>query len=261
MDYPLGLQVSQLSRMVGGANDHLTGGLPPNLESQFKTSWFQQLTGRDAVTAAINELANDARKSMDTVLPYRPSLEAARASYAADRNLVLRGVRMRIISATVDGNDPAEIEHTKNLQRIGVQRKVLPDVNVRLVIVDNEAALISSQPHVGFADAPVILTRNVGTVLIISSLFEQYWRQAMSHDHALRHRSRDPLTPLQENLIGDVIAGLTSTAIAKKNNLSLRTTERMLDDLNKHFGTTNRVTLTAEAVRLGWGFGAKPRLT
>lgn len=179
--------------------------------------------------------------------------------YYADRNAnelelenLARGVRYRAVYATM------ALEHGDYLSdnvipsvKAGEEARTLPEVPVKLMIFDEECAVVS--PSILDADG----SRSalwIGPSPLLSAvigLFEMCWRVALPFD--VRKRPSGPfLQPSERRLLALLAAGLSDEQVVRAMGVSRRTLFRYLEVLLTRTGAANRFQLALYAVRNGW---------
>jgi len=99
MNDPFNELAMQLSRLVGDTNGYIVGGVPPTpLIRNDELGDSEWIEGSGRIEGVLSELAMTASSTQVGVLPYRPSLETLRTSFALDKAMLERGVRARNIT-------------------------------------------------------------------------------------------------------------------------------------------------------------------
>jgi DNA-binding CsgD family transcriptional regulator len=208
------------------------------------TDLVRVLTDRREIGALSVELSLSAQQdvlSLETEHFSRaPDPRSARALPA---DLVARGVRFRNIYSR-----PAlEIEGARQMLQASIaagwQCRIYPSMPMKMVLVDERAALLPLGPT-GMEGA--MLVRAPVVVAALRAYFELLWSRAVPVDGG-----PTDLTAEQGSVLRLVLTGMTDAAIARHLSVSERTVRRHIGTLLHRFGVTNRVALAAAAVREG----------
>ena len=203
------------------------------------------VTDRAEIGALSVELALSARTdllSLETEHFSRPP--DPRSARTLPAEVVERGVRFRnIYSRAVLEIDGAR-EMLQRSVEAGWECRVYPELPMKLVLVDDRAALLPLSPT-GMEGA--LLVRAPVIVAALRGYFELLWSAAVPVEGATVK-----LTPEQDQVLRLVLTGMTDAAIARHLGVSERTVRRHVGALQEILRASNRVTLAAAAVRDGW---------
>jgi DNA-binding CsgD family transcriptional regulator len=205
----------------------------------------QVLTDRSEIGSLSVELALSARHdlmSLETGYFTRPP--DPRSARTPPSEVVDRGVRFRNIYA----RSALEVAGAQEMLRAsldgGWQCRVYPELPMKLVVVDERAALLPLG-RTGMEGA--VLVRAPVVVAALRGYFELLWnRSTPIGDGSAK------LAPEQDQVLRLVLTGMTDQAIARHLNVSERTVRRHVGALLVELGASNRVTLAVAAVRDGW---------
>ena len=205
----------------------------------------QVLTDRDEIGALSVEICLSAQHdvaSLETEHFTRPP--DPRSARVLPAEVVERGVRFRNIYTRAALEIPGAREMLRASQEAGWQCRVYPHLPMKLVVVDERAALVPLGPT-GIEGA--LLVRAPVITAALKSYFELLWNRAVPVDG-------DPvkLPPEQDQVLRLVLTGMTDGAIARHLGISERTVRRHVGALLEELGASNRVTLAVAAVRDGW---------
>jgi DNA-binding CsgD family transcriptional regulator len=168
----------------------------------------------------------------------------------AELALLDRGVRFRAIYASEVLDHPALVARLSAMAERGEQARVLPQVPLKLLIVDGKTAILplagenppDSRPS-GQARAVVVTDSVLTNALQV--LFDQLWAQATP----LRLTSTaDPVT----DLINLLATGMKDETIARQLGISSRTLRRRISQAQDQLGATSRFQAGIQAARHGW---------
>jgi DNA-binding CsgD family transcriptional regulator len=207
------------------------------------------LTDRQEISALSVELCLSARHqvhSLETEHFTRPP--DPRAVRSLPPELVARGVQFRNVYAKAVLDLPGARQMLHAAVESGWQCRVYPRLPMKMVLVDEQAALLPLGPT-GMEGA--LLVRAPVIVAALREFFELVWRSAIPIDGAGSLPAAE-LPAEASQVLKLVLAGMTDAAIARYLGISERGVRRQVGTLLKHFGATNRITLAVSAVRKGW---------
>lgn len=176
-------------------------------------------------------------------------------SYANEIELenLARGVRYRAVYGRL-AIERAEYLAANVLPcgKAGEDARILPEVTVKLLIIDDECAVVSPG-----GDGDVLLVRRSALFDVLAGLFDVCWHSALPLD--LDVDGAGPVRPSERRLLGLLAAGLTDDQVAGALGISRRTVFRYLESLMTRTGTTNRFQLAVYATRKEWISALQPR--
>ncbi|MEV4313853.1 LuxR C-terminal-related transcriptional regulator [Actinocrispum sp. NPDC049592] len=203
------------------------------------------ITDREEIGALSVELCLSAQHevaSLETEHFTRPPDPRSARSLPAE--VVERGVSFRNIYSKAALEVPGAAEMLRKSQDAGWLCRVYPDLPMKLVLVDERAALLPLGPT-GMEGA--VLVRAPVITATLRTYFELLWSRAVSIDG-----TPAKVPPEQDQVLRLVLTGMTDGAIARNLGISERTVRRHVQALLNALGATNRVTLAVAAVREGW---------
>ncbi|MBB1159886.1 helix-turn-helix domain-containing protein [Amycolatopsis dendrobii] len=156
-----------------------------------------------------------------------------------------RGVRYRAVYGRLALERPEYVaENILPCGKRGEEARVLPEVPVKLLIVDDCAALSG-------ADRTVLLIRSCGLFDALAGLFDMCWQVALPLGLA-DDTSGPEIRPSERRLLALLAAGLTDDQVARVLGVSRRTMFRYLENLMARTGAANRFQLALHATRNDW---------
>jgi sugar-specific transcriptional regulator TrmB/DNA-binding CsgD family transcriptional regulator len=163
-----------------------------------------------------------------------------------------RGVRYRAVYATQAlSRQDYLAENVLPSVRAGEEARTLPDVPVKLMIFDDECAVVSPSAPDEEVGRSALLVRSCSLLSALAGLFEMCWRAAMPFD--VKDQLSGPyLQPAERRLLSLLAAGLGDEQVVRALGISRRTLFRYLDALMSRTGAANRFQLALYAVRNEW---------
>lgn len=208
-----------------------------------------EVISSDAVSERIRQLERGVREEI-RAFDSPPYYTDADANQVELDNLG-RGVRYRVVYAT------AALERADYLAdnvlpgvRGGEEARTLPHVPVKLMLFDDDCAVVSPS-MAGGTDRSALLIRPCSLLAAVTGLFEMCWRAALPFD--IRDRpTAQHLQPHERRLLGLLAAGMGDDQAARALGVSRRTLFRYLEGMMARTGAANRFQLALHAVRNGW---------
>ncbi|GAA1703563.1 LuxR family transcriptional regulator [Fodinicola feengrottensis] len=203
-----------------------------------------------AVRNRIHQLEKSARAEI-RALDSPPYYAVSNANDVELENLG-RGVRYRAVYAKAALVESAYLaENVSPCIKAGEESRTLPELPAKLLIVDDECAVVAlSQPEADVGRL-ALLIRPSSLLSALIGLFEICWRSALPLD--LRGEPNGPyLQPSERRLLGLLAAGMGDEQAARSLGVSRRTLFRYLEGLMSRTGAANRFQLALYAVRNRW---------
>ncbi|MFI5728857.1 LuxR C-terminal-related transcriptional regulator [Kribbella sp. NPDC051587] len=202
--------------------------------------------GRDAIEARIDDMLRGAtEQAVGTDTPPYVADGSSQVS-GAELALLDRGVRFRAIYASEVLDHPGWVTRLSSMADRGEQSRVLPQVPVKLLIVDGSTAMLPLAGDTPTTTQPraVIVTDSVLTSAL-QVLFDQLWRQATPLHLAAAE------TP-DTQLLNLLASGMKDEAIARHLGISPRTLRRRITHLQDSLNATSRFQAGLNAGLRGW---------
>jgi len=183
-----------------------------------------------------------------------PPGENTAETAAADRGIRIRCLLERGVLDELGAPD----EVVDSLQR-GLELRVVEELPLKLVLADDDLALVPLAVAPGGEPGAVLLQRS-GLLAALDALFESVWRRAYPLELTRSGEGvlladdleTDAPTALDRQILGLLLAGLTDQAVATQLDLSLRTVQRRLRHLQDLASVNSRMQLGWFAARNGW---------
>ncbi|RLK60880.1 helix-turn-helix transcriptional regulator [Actinokineospora cianjurensis] len=203
-----------------------------------------------AIAQRIQQMELSARKEIRR-LDSPPYFTEGHVNNAELEQLARGDVTYKVVYARAAIEDPGR--YAQNVQpcvAAGEQARVLPEVPVKLTIVDQQFATVSLPVAEADVNRSLLVVRPSSLLSALIGLFEASWRLAVPlHAGA---RAPSPVQPIEQRLLGLLAAGANDDSIARQLGVSRRTVFRHLQRLMDHAGATSRFQLAVHAVRHRW---------
>lgn len=175
--------------------------------------------------------------------------EAYEASAKLDREWLARGGSMRtIFTEGIQHESLAWAFASRPVTEGGLVR-MSASLPMQLLIIDRVVAVVQVDPLV--SEAGALFIREPGIVSALISLFEVYWMQSREID---AQPGKDPgeLTAQQRVVIGLLELGHKDESIARHLGVSVRTTNKIINETMGELGAESRFQAGVLAARAGW---------
>ncbi|HET6738205.1 MAG TPA: transcriptional regulator TrmB, partial [Kribbella sp.] len=178
--------------------------------------------GREAIEARIDDMLRGAtEQAVGTDTPPYVADGSSQVS-SAELGLLERGVRFRAIYAAEVLDHPGWVERLRSMAERGEQSRVLPQVPVKLLIVDGTTAMLPLAGGSSRSGQPrAVVVSDSALTSALQVLFDQLWGQATPLRLAA---SADP----NQTLINLLASGMKDEAIARQLGVSGRTLRRRI---------------------------------
>ncbi len=214
---------------------------------------FDVVEGRDSIEARIHDLLRMAR--YEAVGIDTPPYVAAGSAQVSDAELGLlrRGVRFRSLYASEVLDEPALVARIHWMAERGEQSRVLPQVPMKLLIVDAEAAVVLLSGEERGQQALSVVAGRSAFTRGLQAMFDQLWMHASairigaSGDDAQQRPDADTV-----GLIDLLAAGMKDDSIARHLGVSARTLRRRVAMLLDGLDSTGRFQAGVRAAQRGW---------
>ncbi|NUT35576.1 MAG: response regulator transcription factor [Hamadaea sp.] len=204
--------------------------------------------GERAAVDMMMELVGLARHEV-AVLDAPPYVDHG-ASAKAEQSLFDRNVRSRAIYATAALELPGRYDVIMAAIRSGERARSLPDVPIKMIVVDGERALLPLSVRDGRIGSVIVVHPSL-LASALAALFESLWERAAPL-HADAPAVPDDLDELDRALLALLGSGLKDEAMARQLGVSLRTLGRRITRLLDRLGATSRFQAGIQAARRGW---------
>jgi DNA-binding CsgD family transcriptional regulator len=189
----------------------------------------------------------------DVLTCNRPPFLTAAEPAAVDAQVELqdRSMRSGVVHKAIwwEGlfDDPVASAVAETGMANGEQTRILADVPLKLVIGDDQRAMLPLDPT-DLTDGATLVIHPSGLLTALISIFDTLWTLATPISSA---RSAD-LTERERTILTLMVAGATDDVIARRLGTSRRTIIRHTANLFDRLGAKTRFQAGAQAVRRGW---------
>jgi sugar-specific transcriptional regulator TrmB/DNA-binding CsgD family transcriptional regulator len=196
----------------------------------------ETLHGRDVISERVEQLHAQARQQV-CVFDKPPRVEEQPGP--AQHRALRRGVVYRTVYERASLDAPGRLEEVRRGVEAGEEARVLPQLPVKLLLVDRRWAMVPISA--GVADHALVV-RSSGLLDGLVSLFEQQWQRALPlFGAAGSDDAGDLLTML--------LTGMTDETIARRLGIGLRTVQRRVRALMDELGADTRFQAGFQAAR------------
>lgn len=208
------------------------------------------LKGRANASRRIEELGAKARETFWGLVPAHVDDIVAPAEESPDLPLLDRGIKMRTVYLQSMTVSKQGLEFAAFMHKRGNEVRATPTLPMRLLIVDQEIAIMPLNPEVESAGA--VIHRSPAVVALALALFDAYWSRA-TELFAPEDRGGDsPLTPHEAEVLRLLAGGAKDEQVARLLGISLRTARRITANLSDRLDATSRFELGVAAAKRGW---------
>ncbi|GAA0453518.1 hypothetical protein Aca07nite_65910 [Actinoplanes capillaceus] len=212
---------------------------------------IEVVTGVEAIRHRFAQVQHAARRQVRTFVT-TPFVAVPPGANPVESQMVAQGVRYRVVIDQPALSSPGVVAETMESLRQGVEIRVTESLPIKLMLADDELALVPLTVAAGEEPGAVLLHRS-GLLTAMDALFETVWRHAHPLDLAgFGEPAADVITALDRTILALLLAGLTDQAVATQLDLSLRTLQRRLRHLMDLAGVQTRMQLGWHAARHDW---------
>ena len=167
-----------------------------------------------------------------------------------DLPLLERGLRMRTIYLQSMTASKQALEYASAMHRLGGEVRATPTLPMRLLIFDQEIAIMPMDPENPTAGA--VIHRSPAVVAVALSLFDSYWARATELFDPDDRADDTPLTPHEAEVLRLLAGGAKDEQVARLLGISLRTARRITANLSERLDAASRFELGVAAAKRGW---------
>ncbi|MEG3628472.1 LuxR C-terminal-related transcriptional regulator [Streptomyces poriticola] len=236
---PLDRDIRARRALAEQTREAIMAFLPVFETSQFsreKESRFEVLEELGQVRAVIADLTARTHSEILTAQPGGARGEGIlKEATPRDRAALDRGVRMRVLYQHTARFSPGTAAYVDQVSELGAQVRTLDDRFSRLLVFDEETAIISLPGnHLG-----AVVVREPHMVAFIVETYERLWLAAEPYAVAFGARA-EVAGDVQQAIVRLLIEGLTDASIATRLGMSVRTCRRHIADIMEELGAQSR---------------------
>jgi len=213
----------------------------------------ERLEGLDAVRNRIAELSFFARTSVKAIHPGGPQSAASiEASRPLDRRAARRGMSIQVVHERSVLSDELNCTYLHELVLLGVRVKITDRLPQRLIILDDQVAVVPIDPADSRRGALVV--RQPALVAGLMDLFEHAWTAANDPPWAAPEHGDglEEVTETDRRILALLAEGSTDEVAAREFGISVRHLRRSIARLMAELGARSRFEAGVEAARRGW---------
>ncbi|MER7245976.1 helix-turn-helix transcriptional regulator [Kribbella sp. NPDC000426] len=167
-----------------------------------------------------------------------------------DRHHLDRGIEIRYIYSEAFWKRPGAPEFVQLLTSLGGTVRITPSVPFRLVIFDDESAVMGIDPDDHTVGAVVHHSRAV--VRLAMELHLNLWDRAVDPLKEERWAREGGISAQEAEFLRLLVHGATDEQVARKLGVSMRTVRRIAAKLSEQVGASGRFELGVRAAQRGW---------
>ena len=216
------------------------------------SSIMEIITGADAITSRWEHAQKTAtqRIRMTDRPPYYAGAQVEGMRIQLER--MAEGLPFQTLYDAAILNEPHHLHRTRIAIEAGEDARVLPDVPIKLVLVDDELAFLVLLNSAETREPTVILIYQSALLDSLSELFNQLWSRGVPMPSGDLPELSEDLPTDQRRLIALMASGLKDEAIALEMDLAPRTIRRKVQELYRTLGVRNRFQAGIAIKERGW---------
>ncbi|WP_329005240.1 LuxR C-terminal-related transcriptional regulator [Kribbella sp. NBC_00709] len=208
------------------------------------------LKGRANASRRIEELALKARDTFWVLAPAHIENIAEVADNSPDFDMLERGIKIKTVYLQSMAASKQAIEYASKMHRLGCEIRATPTLPMRLLIVDQEIAIMPMDPDSPTAGA--VIHRTPAVVSVAIALFDAYWSRGTEMFDPDDRDDDAPLTPHEAEVLRLLAGGAKDEQVARLLGISLRTARRITANLSDRLDAASRFELGVAAAKRGW---------
>ncbi|WP_460958647.1 hypothetical protein [Parasphingorhabdus pacifica] len=211
---------------------------------------LQIVRGAKRVGWAAYELQSNANVLVQGVA--KPPYAATGALDSLESRKLAEGVEFQVLYDRSALARPPQLELTSRLVAMGEQARVIHVAPTKLVVVDNEVALLPLTASEQTVESAVVI-RSSAMLGAMVRIFEDLWRFAAPFTADQELLNGEVMPSEEERWILSLLAsGATDDTIGRLMGFSARTAHRRVRELVARLGVETRFQAGMQAVKLGW---------
>ncbi|HZX09283.1 helix-turn-helix transcriptional regulator [Kribbella sp.] len=208
------------------------------------------LKGRANASRRIEELALKTKDTSWGLVPAHFDESVPKTLRSPDVELLDRGIRMRTVYLQSMTASKQAMEYAETMHRLGGEIRVTPTLPMRLILFDQEIAIMPMDPDNPTAGA--VIHRTPAVVSVAIALFDAYWSRASEMFDPDDRDDETPLTPHESEVLRLLAGGAKDEQVARLLGISLRTARRITANLSERLDAASRFELGVAAAKRGW---------
>ncbi|WP_329483767.1 LuxR C-terminal-related transcriptional regulator [Kribbella sp. NBC_01484] len=208
------------------------------------------LQGRANASRRIEELGLKATESFWGLLPAHVDDTILPLERSPDLPLLERGLKMRTVYLQSMTTSKQAHDYAAMIHRLGGEVRATPTLPMRLLIFDQEIAIMPMDPENPTAGA--VIHRTPAVVSVALALFDAYWARATEMFDPDERDDDSPLTPHEAEVLRLLAGGAKDEQVARLLGISLRTARRITANLSERLDAASRFELGVAAAKRGW---------
>ncbi|TCC32079.1 helix-turn-helix transcriptional regulator [Kribbella speibonae] len=208
------------------------------------------LKGRANASRRIEELALKAKDTFWGLVPAHFDDSVPKAERSPDFEHLGRGLKMRTVYLQSMTASKQALEYAAMMHKLGGEVRMTPTLPMRLLIFDQEIAVMPMDPESPTAGA--VIHRTPAVVSVALALFDAYWSRATEMFDPDDRDDETPLTPHEAEVLRLLAGGAKDEQVARLLGISLRTARRITANLSERLDAASRFELGVAAAKRGW---------
>ncbi|MFI6678526.1 LuxR C-terminal-related transcriptional regulator [Kribbella sp. NPDC050470] len=208
------------------------------------------LKGRANASRRIEELGLKARETFWGLVPAHIDDTIQPMDRSPDLPLLERGLKMRTVYLQSMTASKQALDYAAAMHRLGGEVRATPTLPMRLLIFDQEIAIMPMDPENPTAGA--VIHRSPAVVSVALALFDSYWSRATELFAPEDRDDNTPLTPHEAEVLRLLAGGAKDEQVARLLGISLRTARRITANLSERLDAASRFELGVAAAKRGW---------
>jgi DNA-binding CsgD family transcriptional regulator/sugar-specific transcriptional regulator TrmB len=208
------------------------------------------IDGIDNIRSLMDDLARNCTTSVDALSPGGGLSEAAiRSATPLDLEALARGVHMRTLFQHTARKHWPTAQYAARTSAAGAQNRTTGVLPSRMVITDNDSAVLPVDPK--NTAAGVVVVRDPAVLSFLRRLFDHHWERGLDFTAEEQENGLEP-TQLERDVLLLLAAGKKNEVIAHKLDISPRSVSRIVANLMERLGATSRFQAGVRAAMNGW---------
>ncbi len=246
---------SELNRMLGelaeaSASAEVMAEQYNELLTSRTSGDVEVLKGRANASRRIEELGAKAKDCFWGLIPAHVDDIVAPPEESPDLPLLERGIKMRSVYLQSMTVSKPGLEYAAYMHKRGNEVRATPTLPLRLLIIDQEIAIMPLDPTTESAGA--VIHRSPAVLAVALALFDSYWSKASDLFAPEDRDNESPLTPHEAEVLRLLAGGAKDEQVARLLGISLRTARRITANLSDRLDATSRFELGVAAAKRGW---------